>query len=102
MNGSIIIPEKFRLNGKVIKIIIDDDYCSENGFVGEADFTEKVITVCSRFKGKAVSKAEREKTYYHELVHMILDSMGKHNLKYNEDFVDEFALRLYEYEKTKE
>ena len=102
MNGSIIIPEKFKLAGKTITIIVDDDYCTDNGFVGEADFTEKVITVCGRFKGKVVSKAEREQTYYHELGHMILDSMGKHKLKYDEGFVEDFAQRLYEYEKTKQ
>jgi hypothetical protein len=101
MNGSIIIPEKFFLNRKKIRVIVDNDYCMENEFLGEADFTEKVITLCDTYAGKKLNKAEREKTYYHELIHMILDSMGKHNLKYNEDFVEDFAQRLYEYEKTK-
>lgn len=101
MNGSIIIPEMFSLNRKKIRVIVDNHYCQENEFLGEADFTEKVITLCDRYNGKKISKPEREKTYYHELIHMILDSMGKHNLKYNEDFVEEFAQRLYEYEKTK-
>lgn len=101
MNGSIIIPEKFKLNKKTIRVIVDDDYCNSNGFVGEADFTEKVITLCDIYSGRKLVKSEKEKTYYHELIHMILDSMGKHNLKYNEDFVEEFAQRLYEYEKTK-
>ena len=53
------------------------------------------------YKSNTFKKPEKEKTYYHELIHMILDSMGKHNLKYNEGFVEEFAQRLYEYEKTK-
>lgn len=101
MNGSIIIPEKFKLNKKVIQVLIDDDYCQQHGFLGEADFTEKVITLCDKYDGKRIKKAEKEKTFYHELVHMILDSMAKHNLKYNEDFVEDFAQRLYEYEKTK-
>ena len=101
MNGSIIIPESFKLNKKTIRVIVDDHYCTENGFVGEADFTEKVITLCDKYAGKRIKKPEKEKTYYHELIHMILDSMGKHNLKYNEGFVEEFAQRLYEYEKTK-
>lgn len=102
MNGSINIPEQFTLLGKKIRVIIDNDYCQENGFVGEADFTEKVITLCDTIYGKKLKKAEKEQTYYHELVHMILDSMKRHNLKYNEDFVEEFSQRLYEYEKTKQ
>lgn len=101
MNGSFIIPSQFKLNGKVVRIIIDDDYCMDNGMVGEADFTEKVITLCDKYCGKKIKKSEKEQTYFHELVHMILDSMARHNLKYNEEFVEEFSQRLYEYEKTK-
>jgi hypothetical protein len=101
VNGSIIIPESFKLSGKLIKVIIDDDYCQDNKFYGEADFTEKVITLCDKYNGKRIKKAEKEKTFYHELTHMILDSMKRHRLKYNEDFVEEFAQRLYEFEKTK-
>jgi hypothetical protein len=102
MNGSILIPERFSLNGKKIKVTIDDDYLSENKLLGEADFTEKEIILCNTYKGSKISKCEKEKIYFHELVHMILDSMARHNLKYNEDFVDEFSARLYEYEKTKQ
>ena len=102
MNGSIIIPEKFALNKKNIRVIIDNEYCTENNCIGEADFTEKVVTLCSKFKGQVMNKKMRETTYYHELVHMILDSMGREKLKYDEKFVDLFAARLYEYEKTKQ
>jgi len=102
MNGSIIIPEKFKLSGKTVQVIIDDDYCNDNKYLGEADFTEKLITLCNKYSGKKLSKKSKEQTYFHELVHMILDSMGKDRLKWNEDFVELFAQRLYEYEKTKQ
>lgn len=102
MNGSILIPEKFRLNKKAITVIVDDQYCSELKYLGEADFTEKIITLCGRYKGKKIAKVEREKTFFHELVHMILDSMGRERLKYDENFVEDFAQRLYEYEKTRQ
>lgn len=102
MNESIIIPESFKLNSIKIVVIVDDDYCNSYGYHGEADFTEKAITLCNRFKGKKLTKKEREHTYYHELVHMILDSMGHDRLKFDEKFVDLFAQRLYEYEKTKQ
>ena len=102
MNGSFLIPCQFKLNGKTIKVTIDDEYLSSCKFVGEADFTEKEIILCDKYKGRKITKSEKEKTYFHELVHMILDSMARHNLKYNEDFVEEFSQRLYEYEKTKQ
>lgn len=102
MNGSILIPEKFKLNGDTINVIIDDVYCSDEKCLGEADFEEKVITLCGIYKGKRVSKNDKEQTFFHELVHMILDSMGKDRLKYDENFVDLFATRLHEYEKSKQ
>lgn len=102
MNGSILIPEKFRLNGKSIEVILDNGYCDNEKCLGEADFTQSIITICSHDRGKKLSKKDREQTFFHELVHMILDSMGKDRLKYDEDFVDLFATRLYEYEKTKQ
>ena len=102
MNGSILIPEKFRLNGKPYKVVIDDEYCNDDGMYGEADFTQQLITICNKYNGKVLKKSTREKTYFHELVHQILHSMGKEKLKYNEDFVDLFAERLYEYEKSKQ
>jgi hypothetical protein len=101
MNGSILIPEKFRLNGKTIKVIVDDDYCKDEKCLGEADFSQKLITLASICNGKKIRKADKEKTFFHELVHMILDSMGEDRLKYNEQFVDDFALLLYEFEKSK-
>ena len=102
MNGSILIPEIFKLNGRIITVIIDDEYCTSDGCHGEADFDLKTITLCGRFKGKNLRRSEREKTYFHELVHMILDSRGKDRLKWDEEFVEAFAQRLYEYEKTKQ
>lgn len=103
MNGSVAIPEKFKLSGKTIKVIVDDDYCQQENCLGEADFTERLITLSSYDSGikKKLSKKEKEQTFFHELVHMILDSMGKDRLKYDEDFVDTFAMRLHEYERTK-
>lgn len=102
MNGSILIPERFKLNGKVVKVIIDDEYCIEQKYLGEADFTDKLITLCDKYKGKKLSKCQKEKVYFHELIHMILDAMGKEELKYDEEFVESFALKLYEYEKSKQ
>lgn len=102
MNGSIIIPEKFRLDGEIYNVIIDDDYCNGDEVYGEADFSQRLITICSRYNGKALKKSLKEKTFFHELVHQILHSMNKDALKYDEDFVELFAQRLYEYEKSKQ
>jgi len=61
VNNSFIIPEQFRLNNRIIKVIVDDDYCNEHGFVGEADFTEKVITLCDKFVVKELQKLKKKR-----------------------------------------
>ena len=102
MNGSILIPEKFRLLGEPYTVVVDDEYCNDDGVYGEADFTLRLITICGRYNGKVLKKSLKEKTFFHELVHQILHSMDKEELKYDEDFVEDFAQRLYEYEKSKQ
>jgi len=101
MNGSILIPEKFKLKGELIHVVIDNEYCNEDEIYGEADFTLALITLCNRYKGKALKKSLKEKTFFHELVHMILDAMGQDELNKDEDFVDAFADLWYEFEKSK-
>lgn len=101
MNGSFLIPEKFYLDGKPVHVVIDDEYLNKKRYLGLAVFKKSLIRLCNIFKGKPVAKTEKEQVFYHELVHMILDSIGRHELKYDEDFVDDFSARLYEYEKTK-
>ena len=101
MNGSILIPENFKLAGKTINIIIDNDYCNDNNCLGEADFTLKIITLCDTYAGKKLTKRSKEQIYYHELIHQILHTMKLERLKYNELFVDSFADCLIEYERTK-
>lgn len=101
MNGSILIPEKFKLNGKTIKVIIDNEYCQDEKLLGEADFTLNIITLCDEYSGKKVPKRSKEQIFYHELIHHILHAMKLEKLKYNELFVDLFADKLIEYERTK-
>lgn len=105
MNGSFLIPEKFYLNNKPIDVVIDDDYLNKKKYHGLAVFKKGVIKLCNVFKGKKLPKTVKEETFYHELSHMIVDSFddGRYtDLKYDENFIDLLASRLYEYEKTKQ
>ena len=101
MANKITIPNSFKLKGKTIPVEFDNDFCSDMGYYGEADFTGKLITLCSEFRGVRIKAAEQQRVFYHELMHMMLDACNRHNLKYNEDFVDEMGLLLYEFERTK-
>ena len=101
MPNKITIPTEFKLNGKKIVVEFDDEYCKDEGCLGMADFDLKIITLTSKGEDKKLPKAEVDKTFYHELMHLILDAANRHQLKWNEDFVDTVGLLLYEFERTK-
>jgi len=101
MPNKIFIPKEFRLNGKKITVEFDNEYCEDEGYLGEADFDLRLITLASKDGDKRLPKSEIDKTFYHELIHLILDAANRHQLKYNEDFVDAVGLLLYEFERTK-
>jgi hypothetical protein len=101
MPNKINIPYEFKLNGKIVTVEFDDEYCQEEGLLGEADFTEKTITLTTKEEGKRLPKSEVDKTFYHELTHLILDAANRHQLKWNEEFVDAISLLFYEFERTK-
>jgi hypothetical protein len=99
--NKITIPTEFKLNGKKITVEFDDEYCEQEGYLGEADFDLRLITLASKVGNKKLPKSEIDSTFYHELTHLILDAANRHQLKYNEDFVDTIGLLFYEFERTK-
>ena len=101
MPNRINIPREFKLNNKKIIVEFDDAYCKDEDCLGMADFDLKLITLTSKVNNKRLPKAEVDKTFYHELMHLILDAANRHKLKWNEDFVDTVGLLLYEFERTK-
>jgi hypothetical protein len=42
-----------------------------------------------------------EETIYHEVVHGILNTIDRHDLSEDENFVQNFAVLLHQFEKTK-
>ena len=101
-NNCQLIPHKFKLEGETIKVVVDDEYLKKYKSWGEADFNNLKVILCRRsHSGYLLTKEDRTVTFYHELVHHILDRMGMDKLNEDEIFVDGFAYLLYEYEKTK-
>lgn len=100
MANKIIIPFEFKLGGAKVIIEFNNEYCADQKALGLADFTEKIITLCTISRNKKLKKSEIDKTYYHELSHMLLDSMGKERLKWDEVFVEKLGIALYEYHKS--
>jgi CII-binding regulator of phage lambda lysogenization HflD len=63
--------------------------------MGKCDSEKQTISIRS-----GMNKQSTEQTFYHELVHAIMFTMGK--LSHDEEFVDTFGAFLHQYHITKE
>ncbi len=87
-----MIPTSFELGG--IEWTVED-----------ADFLAGNMGICHTIPSKIYLQSDlpqqiKEHTFYHELVHAILFSMGKPADTHDEIFVDAFALFLHQFSKT--
>jgi predicted SprT family Zn-dependent metalloprotease len=90
------IPKEFKLFGQTIKIKYVDRLVDGEDSTGQARYREGIILIQKNNKGIHRNKEQVEQTFLHELVHYILQKMGKHDLQNNEEFVDVFAGLLHQ------
>lgn len=62
---------------------------------GKCDPEKQIISI-----RMDMNKQTTEQTFYHELVHAIMFTMGK--LNHDEEFTDAFGALLHQYQRTKE
>ena len=83
------IPKKIRIGGQVLEIAqpktIDD------GKLGKCCIGNGYIKIAETFDGLEQSESSKMNTYWHEVVHAILDTMGREDLSRDETFVSCFA-----------
>lgn len=69
---------------------------------GQCDTSNKIITIATRKQnGKRVTEDELKSTYYHELVHAILNEGQYCKLSFNEPLVEWIAICLLQLSKQK-
>jgi len=91
------IVNRFTLGAVNWSTVIDNDRLLDLGFLGLTEYVKALITLTD----EKVSDSIVEETFYHELVHAILHSLGRKDLNEDESFVQSFAILLYQFEKTK-
>lgn len=96
------IPKKFKLFASTITIKYENTRLSNESIHGDVDFSDNKISLCSEYKGKPLSPSIIKDTFYHEKVHIILDSMGEHELSNNEKFVEVLSRLLRQSDETSE
>lgn len=97
------IPTKFRVGGQDINIR-RVKFC-EDGAIGNALLAQGEIQIADKVsRGVDQSASSKYNTFWHELTHSILVTMGEYELNKNETFVCTFsgflteAIRSFEYD----
>lgn len=90
------IPQSFDLLGHKITIKSVENLQCDEGKIGSYHPLRHEICLQPSHKGGFISRTEIEQTFFHELVHAILISMGETELNANEKFVDMFAGLLHQ------
>ena len=96
-----MIPIKFTLGGTEYRVKIEDSSI-DNAVVAQVSYPEALVSVSSRSKGKKCTAGYMEASFYHELVHAMLETMGKHTLSEDEELVEGLANQLHQFMKTAE
>lgn len=99
---SVKIPTKFNLFGKTITVKMDQTLSYDADYCGVAKYRINEIRLQPNVKGIAIPQTTVEQTFYHELVHFILDAMRKNDMSNDEQFVDVFAALLHQAMQTAE
>jgi hypothetical protein len=94
------IPKSFKLFGATIKVVCNNDRMNDKRRYGESDYSALLITISNTDGVRQLAEDRIIDTFYHEKVHMILDSMKEHELSNNEKFVDIFAKLLRQADET--
>lgn len=95
------IPNKLTLGGQEITVIHTDQI--EGGVMGNCCIWDSTIKIANSYKGTPQSDGSKVNTFYHELTHLILDTMGEYELSANEKFISTFssfltgALKSFDY-----
>lgn len=82
------IPKKISIGGQEIEIKF---FPNLEGTLGKCCLANGLIRIAETFDGLAQSPTSIENTYWHEVIHAILDTMGETELSGNEKFVCTFA-----------
>lgn len=96
-----LVPKKFKLGSLKYKVKKDKTATRIEDYLGRFDYSDQKVYVASTVSNKKVSKKMEELSFYHELVHCILATMGETDLNKNEQFVDLFATFLHQFEQSK-
>lgn len=96
------IPKSFKLFSTTVNVVFDDNRMNDLGCVGLSEIFHSRITLSKTRHGDEMPADTVLDTFYHEKIHMILDSMNETKLSGNEKFIEVFAKLLRQADETME
>lgn len=88
------IPDNITIDGQIINVKLIDHL--DNGDLGQISLGENEIVIAQNFNCHEQHQESINSTFIYEIIHGILDAMGKTELSSNEKFVNTFAGYLYQ------
>ena len=90
------IPATFQLLGRTWTVTQDSQETKHKHLMGECQNNRNTIKLTKGLEGEDFPQDEVEQTFFHELTHAVLFTMGKNKLNEDEKFVDVFAGLLHQ------
>jgi hypothetical protein len=94
------VPKWFYLFATKIEVVYDSQLCDHKHQYGQASYGESKITLTKTDHTAKLSEGKILDTFYHEKIHIILETMNEYELSKNEKFVDVFAKLLRQSDET--
>ena len=91
-DGFIKIPNQIQIGGTTFNVEFVDRTGGNN--MGSTDYAATRITIAQNVDMSTASKSSTQGTFFHELVHAILEEIGEYKLTSNERFVQSFSTIL--------
>lgn len=90
----LTLPRKIKIGSNWYSVDVAETM-KERVFMGEVNYATRTITLARRaYHGTPLKLSALHETFWHELTHAILESMGRHDLDNDENFVETFSTRL--------
>jgi len=96
------VSKRFMIFGRVIEVVMNPQLCSKEDYVGVAMHRQNRIELQPSTESNPVPSSKLEQTYLHEVVHILLRSIGYNKICDDEQFVDLFAHALHQFLSTAE
>ena len=94
------IPKNFKLFATTVNVVFNNKEAKKEKALGFSEWVNPKLTLSDKYKGNGICDDTIMDTFYHEKVHIILDSMGYSKLSGNEKFIEVFSKLLRQSDET--